>query len=165
MSGRVYDDEDSVLSLADMPPAEQLRAIVRFSAIPGTSRHHWGTDLDVYDAGAVPEDYPVQLSLAEVSPGGPFDALHNWLDERMAAGESHGFYRPYEIDRGGVAPERWHLSYAPLAVACAGKLDADTLKACWDEVDLLLRGEIESALADIMDVYVSVPEDWCPAYE
>ena len=160
----VYDDEDRVLSLAAMSPAEQLRAILRFSAIPGTSRHHWGTDLDVFDAGAVPDDYEVQLSLAEVSAGGPFDAMHNWLDARMAAGGSHGFYRPYAVDRGGVAPERWHLSYAPLAVSCAGILHADTLRACWDEGELLLRGEIESALADIMDGYVKVPDDWCPAY-
>lgn len=163
----VYDDEGSPLSLAGVPPAEQLRAILRFSAIPGTSRHHWGTDLDVYDAGAVSPDYEVQLSLTEVSAGGPFDALHNWLDARMAAGESHGFYRPYETDRGGVAPERWHLSYAPLAVSCADTLHADILRSSWDDPDtgdLLLRGEIESALADIIRSYVSVPDDWCPAY-
>ena len=43
----------------------------------------------------------------EVARGGVFDSLHSWLDARMAAGESHGFYRPYARDRGGVAPERW----------------------------------------------------------
>jgi LAS superfamily LD-carboxypeptidase LdcB len=159
----VYDDQDRPVTLAAMSPAEQLHAILRFSAIPGTSRHHWGTDLDVYDANAMPADYKVRLSLEEVSAGGPFDALHNWLDARMAAGESHGFFRPYAADRDGVAPERWHLSYAPLSVSCARALHADTLLACWDEGDLLLRGEIESALADIMTRYVNVPGDWCRA--
>ena len=51
-------------------------------AIPGTSRHHWGTDLDVYDAAALPADYRLELSPAEVAPGGLFDSLHRWLDER-----------------------------------------------------------------------------------
>ncbi len=162
----VYDDEDRPVALNGLSVSERLQAILRFSAIPGTSRHHWGTDLDVYDASAVPSDYKVQLSVAEVSAGGPFDALHNWLDECMDAGESHGFYRPYATDRGGVAPERWHLSYAPLSVGCAGNLNPDTLLACWDDTaagELSLRGEVESALADIIARYVNVPDGWCPS--
>jgi len=162
----VYDDEDRPVALVAMSPAEQLHAILRFSAIPGTSRHHWGTDIDVYDAAAVPADYEVQLSLQEVSTGGPFDALHNWLDARMAADASHGFFRPYASDGGGVSPERWHLSYAPLSLACAGRLDTDTLRACWDDAavgEMLLRGEVESALADIVVRYLHVPDGWCRA--
>lgn len=160
----VYDDEDRRVALSNMSPAEQLHAILRFSAIPGTSRHHWGTDLDVYDAAAVPAGYEVQLSLEEVSTGGPFDALHNWLDARMAADESHGFFRPYANDRGGVSPERWHLSYAPLSQACVGQLDTDMLCACWGAGgELLLRGEVESALADIVARYLHVPDGWCRA--
>ena len=38
---------------------------MRWSAIPGSSRHHWGTDLDVYDAAAVTPDYQVQLTPQE----------------------------------------------------------------------------------------------------
>jgi LAS superfamily LD-carboxypeptidase LdcB len=161
----VYDEEDRPISLAGLQPTERLYAILRFSALPGASRHHWGTDLDVYDASAVPGDYEVQLSLAEVGVGGPFDALHSWLDARMDAGDSRGFYRPYASDRGGVAPERWHLSYAPVSVSCAAGLHADTLLAGWDDADageLLLRGEIEPALTDIMRRFVNVPGDWCP---
>lgn len=161
----VYDDADRPIALGELPPSQQLHAILRFSALPGCSRHHWGTDLDVFDAAAVPADYELELSLAEVSAGGPFDALHNWLDARMAADESHGFYRPYASDNGGVSPERWHLSFAPLSLACAGRLDADTLRACWDTADgeLLLRAVLEPVLADIMARYVDVPDGWCPA--
>jgi len=159
----VYDDHDRVVSLAELPATARLHAILRYSAIPGTSRHHWGTDLDVYDAAAVGPDYTVQLSQREVSAGGPFAPLHDWLDARMAAGESQGFYRPYGEDRGGVAPERWHLSYAPLALDCADAVTAQLLCACWDACEaLLLREEIEADLAAIMARYVTVPREWYP---
>jgi LAS superfamily LD-carboxypeptidase LdcB len=165
----VYDDRDLLVPMEQLSPEQQLHAILRFSAIPGTSRHHWGTDLDVYDAEAVPPGYQVLLSMEEVAAGGPFDPLHCWLDARMAAGESHGFYRPYDTDRGGVAPERWHLSYAPLSVACATQVGSEILVSCWDSEavfeGILLRGEIEAELAGIMARYIAVPEDWCPAID
>lgn len=164
---KVHDDAGREVDITRLAPAEQLHAILRFSALPGTSRHHWGTDLDVYDAAAVPPDYRVQLSPSEVAAGGVFDALHNWLDARMAAGESHGFYRPYNEDRGGVAPERWHLSYAPDAVACAAQFRTELLFDCWDCAQagegLLLREEIERCLPQLLDRYMRVPPDWCPA--
>ncbi|NIM47861.1 MAG: D-alanyl-D-alanine carboxypeptidase family protein, partial [Gemmatimonadales bacterium] len=86
---------------------------LRWSALPGASRHHWGTDLDVYDLAARPEGYEVELIPEEVDAGGMFGPLHEWLDGRIAADAAFGFFRPYERDRQGVAPERWHLSYAP----------------------------------------------------
>lgn len=161
----VHDDAGNPVAILALPAAERIRAILRFSALPGTSRHHWGTDLDVYDAAAVPATYAPQLSPQEVAPAGPFDPLHCWLDARMAAGKSHGFYRPYGIDRGGVAPERWHLSYAPLAVPCTGRVSATLLQACWDcdPVPLLLRVELEASLPELLAQYVEVPPDWCPA--
>ncbi len=161
----VHDDAGAPVDIGALPDTGKVLAILRFSALPGTSRHHWGTDLDVYDARAVPADYDVQLSPAEVAPGGVFDAVHNWLDERMARGESHGFYRPYAADRGGVAPERWHLSYAPVARDCAGLLNAALLAACWDgshcDEPLLLRETVEALLPELLERYVDVPGDWC----
>jgi LAS superfamily LD-carboxypeptidase LdcB len=163
----VHDDRGNPVALQALPPREQVHAILRFSALPGTSRHHWGTDLDVYDAGALAADQQVQLVPAEVAPSGVFDPLHGWLDERMAAGQSHGFYRPYAVDRGGVAPERWHLSYAPIARDCGRQLDARLLLECWRRElppgGLLLRDEVEDCLSEMLARYVSVPEDWCPA--
>jgi LAS superfamily LD-carboxypeptidase LdcB len=162
----VYDDVGRPVAMAKLSPVAQLHAILRYSAIPGTSRHHWGTDLDVYDAAAVTADYQLQLSPQEVAVGGVFDPLHCWLDERMAAGESRGFFRPYSSDTGGVARERWHLSYAPLAVACAQQLTEQLLVECWDCSDdggqLLLVEEVRSALSQIMTRYVLVEQGWCP---
>lgn len=164
----VHDDAGRAVAIDQLEPEQQLRAILRYSALPGSSRHHWGTDLDVFDAAAVAPDYPLQLSPAEVAPGGVFDPLHRWLDERMAAGESQGFFRPYSEDRGGVAPERWHLSYAPLASGCERQLTAEMLIACWDscaadEPPLLLAAEVRAMLPQILSRYVAVAPAWCPA--
>ncbi len=160
----VHDDAGRPVAMADLPPADQLTAVLRFSALPGTSRHHWGTDLDVYDASALPAGVKPALTPEEVAPGAVFDALHCWLDERMAAGESHGFYRPYGVDRGGVARERWHLSYAPLATRLAPRLTAALLLRSWAE-----GGQpaglpvLVDALPVLLERYVAVPEGWATA--
>ncbi|MAT95003.1 MAG: peptidase [Halioglobus sp.] len=158
----VHDDAGDPVRLAGLSDARKLDAILRFSAIPGTSRHHWGTDLDVYDAGAVPADYRLQLSPVEVAPGGVFDALHCWLDEVIAAGCGHGFFRPYDRDRGGVAPERWHLSFAPLSAACAADCRDEVYRAAWDadpaQPALLLRRAIEADWPALRRRYIEVPE-------
>lgn len=159
----VHDAAGRTLDIGSLSESQRLHAILRFSALPGTSRHHWGTDLDVYDARALPEGYRLQLSPAEVAPGGMFDGLHRWLDQRMADDASHGFYRPYAADHGGVAPERWHLSYAPLASSCERRLTPAALRAAWSGVELALRERVEEELEAIFDRYVSVPQDWCPA--
>jgi LAS superfamily LD-carboxypeptidase LdcB len=163
----VHDDRGRPVAMAALSDSEKVQAILRYSALPGASRHHWGTDLDVYDAAALEEPARLRLVPEEVAPGGIFGPLHRWLDERMAAGESHGFYRPYGRDCGGVAPERWHLSYAPLSVACAGHLDAALLRRCWHgepgSGSLLLRSQVEASLDAILRRYVAVEESWCPA--
>jgi LAS superfamily LD-carboxypeptidase LdcB len=154
----VFDDQDRPVDLRCLDPQECLHAVLRFSALPGTSRHHWGSDLDVYDAAAVPMDYRVQLSAAEVEGEGVFAPLHDWLDERISAGQSFGFYRPYDRDRGGVAPERWHLSYAPIASLCSQRLDARCLREAWAEASLtqafLSLELVEAQLDALLERYV-----------
>lgn len=157
----VHDDFGSPVDMVSLSVAERLHAILRFSALPGISRHHWGTDLDIFDAAAVPADYRVQLTPAEVSPGGVFDKFHSWLDERIELDESHGFYRPYGVDRGGVAPERWHLSYVPLSRDCAVP-GVGHLLELWSNTGLVLLEEVEANLAELLDRYVALPGDWCP---
>ncbi|HET9662917.1 MAG TPA: M15 family metallopeptidase [Burkholderiales bacterium] len=108
----LYDAQGNVRDHASLTPAELVDAIVCWSAVPGGSRHHWGSEIDVIDRAAVPPGYRVQLLPAEAQPGGVFHRLHQWLDEKMAL---YGFYRPYRTYRGGVFPETWHLSYAPVS--------------------------------------------------
>lgn len=110
----LLDDQEKPLEYSKLSPTEIILAILRWSALPGCSRHHWGSDIDVYDGNTQrPEE--VKLIPSECYSPGPAAALHEWLDERMATQSSFGFFRPYRTDRGGVSPERWHLSYYPIS--------------------------------------------------
>jgi LAS superfamily LD-carboxypeptidase LdcB len=105
--------------------AECVDAILCWSALPGGSRHHWGSDIDVIDANAVPNGYEVQLVPQEYAADGIFARLTNWLDANM---RRFGFFRPYRVDRGGVSPEPWHLSYAPVSVPALEALSLSMLR-------------------------------------
>lgn len=161
----IHDDAGIALNSSELSADELVHAIMRFSALPGTSRHHWGSDVDVYDKAAVSDDYAVQLVPSEVAAGGVFDPMHCWLDQRIAMDESHGFFRPYATDAGGVAVERWHLSYAPLSLGCAQQLTASLVRECWNgsAQGIALRKELDIQLPTIMQRYVAVEEGWCPA--
>jgi LAS superfamily LD-carboxypeptidase LdcB len=103
----LHDRSGRPLDYAALSEAARVDAILCWSAVPGGSRHHWGTDLDVIDAAALPPDYKVQLLPAEYAPDGVFARLGAWLDENM---HRYGFYRPSGADRGGVGGAPWHLS-------------------------------------------------------
>lgn len=108
----VYNKAQQQVDISQLVGFAKIEAILLYSALPGASRHHWGTDLDVFDKATVAADYQVQLLDAEYQPGGPFYVLDQWLNQHAA---SFGFFRPYQRDQGGVAKEAWHLSYRPLA--------------------------------------------------
>ena len=122
----MQDRQGRAISPGTLAPAERVSAILWWSALPGASRHHWGTDFDVMDLAAVPVGYRIQVVPAEYEPGGPFHRLTTWLDRHMHA---FGFYRPYATDRGGVSPEPWHLSYAPVAARAQRALSVPGLRA------------------------------------
>jgi len=108
----LYDGAGQALDALQMSPAERIGAILRWSALPGASRHHWGTDLDLIDAHALATGYRVQLLPAEYSRPGPFAALAEWLEVNAPR---FGFFRPYRGMFSGVQAEPWHFSFAPVA--------------------------------------------------
>jgi len=142
------------LDIERLSERELTYAILRWSALPGASRHHWGTDIDVYDENARPEGYEIDLVPAEVEAGGMFGPFHEWLDERLADETCHGFFRPYDDDRGGVAPERWHLSHAPVAVPHERAFSADHLRTTLSASDIELKDTILDHLEDIYRRFV-----------
>ena len=127
----VCDDEGAVLSRDALSDLDWLHAILRYSALPGTSRHHWGSDIDVFDRAAVSPDYVLQLVPTEYQAGGQFFAMSTWLTDLIARDDAEGFFRPYARDSGGVAPELWHLSYRSDANSMADALDEALLAAAW----------------------------------
>jgi LAS superfamily LD-carboxypeptidase LdcB len=147
----MQDREGRPLEVARLTPAERVAAILWWSALPGTSRHHWGTDFDVVDAAAMPRGYRLQAVPAEYLQGGPFHRLTTWLDAHMHA---FGFFRPYTTDRGGIAPEPWHLSHAPVATAAAAQFSVDALRAVLAGADIEGKPEVLAALERNYSTYV-----------
>jgi LAS superfamily LD-carboxypeptidase LdcB len=151
----VVDKAGNPIVLEALSPWDQIQAVLRWSALPGASRHHWGTDFDVYDAAAMPEGYQIQLTPEEVEGAGIFAPMHDWLDSSFE-GDSLGFYRPYGTDKGGVAPERWHLSYAPIADIYAREHSADVIAERLAGSELLLLDVVLENLDEIVRRFVQV---------
>ncbi len=139
-----------------------MQAILRWSALPGASRHHWGTDIDVYDRSAVPENYAVQLTESEVQGKGPFVAMHDWIDQQINENGCRGFFRPYQFDRGGIAPERWHLSYAPVAKKYQDEFTIEGLLQILNKQPLALKQAIVENIEEIYERYIVVDDDIYP---
>ena len=122
----LYDLHGFPRNYSVLSESEIIDAILNWSALPGASRHHWGTEIDVIDLGTIPQDYQVQLLPEEIEPGGVFYQLHCWLNENM---ERFGFFRPYREYRGGMYPEPWHLSYAPVSIPALESLSLELLES------------------------------------
>lgn len=137
----IRDSLGHPLEYEKLTEQEVLAGILRWSAIPGASRHHWGSDLDIIDAHALTPGQKVELTPEEVAPNGPFGPLHAWLDDQMEKDSAFGFFRPYAKDLGGVAPERWHLSYRPLSEKLLEKYTLEVFEQNLKTADLTL-GEL-----------------------
>jgi LAS superfamily LD-carboxypeptidase LdcB len=147
----LFRADGSVREHASLSEPELVEAILEWSALPGTSRHHWGTDLDLYDAAAMPEGYRVQLLPAEYASEGLFHRLSAWLDANM---QRFAFFRPYDADRGGVHPEPWHLSYAPVSSVALSLLTLELIEATVREAGILGREAVLAQLDQVYERYV-----------
>lgn len=159
----LLDSAGRVLDVGRLDDIDKVYAIMRWSALPGTSRHHWGSDIDVYDAAAIDENYQLQLVPAEVDAGGVFFSLHRWLDEQICNARSYDFFRPYADDRGGVAPEKWHLSYAPVAQKYQKLVDQQMLLSLLQEKNLLLADTVAKNFTELYRRFIHVPAAAYPA--
>lgn len=147
----MQDRSGKVLDALALSRQERVEAILWWSALPGASRHHWGTDFDVMDARAMPPGYRLQVVPEEYRGDGLFHRLTKWLDAHMHA---FGFFRPYATDRGGVAPEPWHLSHAAIARRAQAALSLDSLHAVLTASDIEGKSEVLATLAHSYSNYV-----------
>ncbi len=85
---------------------EKFKEILKYSAVPGTSRHHWGTDIDINDS--TPLYYDSEKGEAEYA----------WLLKNAFL---FGFCQPYTLKGQnrptGYYEEKWHWSYKPISQA------------------------------------------------
>lgn len=147
----VLDASERPLDVLALAPEQRVIAILRWSALPGASRHHWGTDVDVFDQSVLAPGMAPRLERHEAAPDGIFGCLHRWLDNHA---HRFGFFRPYDCDRGGTSPEPWHLSYVPLARECEAAQSCGLLERALRGADLELKDEVLRNLDSIYERYV-----------
>lgn len=84
--------------------AARARHLLRYWSMPGTSRHHWGTEIDLNS---------MKLTYYQTPIG---KKTYDWLQKNASR---FGFYQPYtkqdESRPYGYCEEKWHWSYKPLA--------------------------------------------------
>ncbi len=148
----LLDENDQPLDAKALTDEQKVYAILTWSALPGGSRHHWGTDLDVYDKVAV-EACGGKLDLvdAEYREGGPCFALANWMDAHLA---EHGFLRPFLENNGGVATELWHLSFAPTAAEFEALRNPEQLRACLAQAEMQGKSTVLAMFDELYPRYV-----------
>lgn len=96
--------EKSRLSNTIPDPKARAKKILEYSSMPGTSRHHWGTDFDLNS---------LNNSYFATRDG---KRVYDWLTEHAA---EYGFCQVYsakgEERPTGYEEEKWHWSYVPVA--------------------------------------------------
>jgi len=147
-----YDAAGRAVDMHSLDPAGRIAAILHWSALPGASRHHWGTDVDLIDARAVAPDYRVQLLPDEYAGDGPFGRLGEWLQTNAAR---FGFFRPYRGVLSGVRPEPWHYSFAPLAEGARRALGVDVLAQAIEAAPLAGKQEVLAQLDELHAKFVA----------
>lgn len=143
------DINEQIIPFETLCDEQKLKAILTWSALPGASRHHWGTDLDVYDQQTLTSrGQSLQLIQQEYTDkSGPCYELNLWLDVHA---QDFGFSRPYCAYTGGVAAEPWHLSYDCIAQDMRQSFSLDGLKSAIIEAKLL---GIECILPNLEGIY------------
>ena len=97
----ILSDGTAASDLEDF--VSRAKKILLYSSMPSTSRHHWGTDIDLnsfdnayFESGQGLQEY-------------------NWLLEHAG---TYGFCQPYTDKSGGrtgYEEEKWHWTYMPLS--------------------------------------------------
>ena len=103
-SGETKIENGTDASVAYPVPKDRALAILRYSSMPGTSRHHWGTDIDLN---------AFENSWFETGDG---LRLYNWMIKNASA---FGYCQPYTEKSSerptGYEEEKWHWSFLPVS--------------------------------------------------
>lgn len=127
----LYSLSGELLDANALSVGEKIEALLTWSAAPGASRHHWGTDFDVFDPRPFADGKRrLELVPAEFEEGGPCYELAIWLYHHA---EDFGFFFPYRNYRGGVAAEPWHLSFRPAAEHAHQQLSETILREVFSD--------------------------------
>lgn len=125
---------------------ERAMKIMRYSSMPGSSRHHWGTDID----------------LNELNNGwfeeGKGKKVYEWLQTK---GKTFGFYQVYTSKdpggRTGYEEEKWHYTYKPISA----KLTQVAKEHLTDDLLVGFNGAKEATAIGVVEKYILGINDEC----
>ncbi len=151
----VLDKHSQPIDICSLSEGELCETILHWSALPGASRHHWGTEIDIYDPLRIPAGQTLQLEPWEYETGGYFAELNSWMTDNMA---TFDFYRPFTAKDAGVADEPWHISYWPLSHEAEQLLTPEVIKTVLLQEDILGKAWLLDNLDYIFNRYIKLPE-------
>ena len=100
-NGKVSVEGKNLTTIKD--PVERAKIILHYSSMPGSSRHHWGTDMDLNSLENTYFESGIGLK------------TYLWL---QAHASQYGFCQPFTSKsngRTGYEEEKWHWSYLALS--------------------------------------------------
>ncbi|WP_032109683.1 M15 family metallopeptidase [Necropsobacter massiliensis] len=149
---KVHDDQGNPLNLTALSDWEKCRAILRWSALPGGSRHHWGTEIDVFDPDLLPAQQKLQLEPWEYEQNGYFFELSQWLQENLNAFD---FALPFLhlAPQLAIGREPWHISYLPIADQAQRQFGPDILLAAWQHESIAGKATLTAHFAQLFEQF------------
>ncbi|PJG84599.1 M15 family metallopeptidase [Conservatibacter flavescens] len=149
---KVHDDRGNPLDLTALSTWQKCQKILRWSALPGASRHHWGTEIDIFDPNLLPANQTLQLEPWEYEQGGYFFELSEFLVENLP---HFDFALPFihMPPQKKIGREPWHISYLPIAEKLKQQFSRDILQQSWQGEEIAGRECLVEKLAEIEECY------------
>ena len=150
---KVHDDFGIALELGQLDDWQKCLAILRWSALPGASRHHWGTEIDIFDPDLLPQGQTLQLEPWEYEKGGYFFELSEFLTENLP---HFDFALPFmQMPKNKkIGREPWHISYLPLAEQAAKQFSPEILTLSWQNEEIGGKTALLENLEQIFAEYI-----------
>jgi len=148
----IYSRSEEPIDHTQLNDEDLMWAILNWSAIPGTSRHHWGTDFDIYDHSQYKSGKKLNLLRSEYEEGGENFQLVTFLSKKQIL-----LFRPYGQNGTGHGFEPWHFSHQQTSKSAQSSFSFEKFKKNIEESpSLLLQKQILENLEAIYSNYLSI---------
>ncbi len=131
--------EDGNKATSIKAPVDRARKILLYSSMPGTSRHHWGTDIDLNN-----------FTNAYFTKG-EGKKIYDWLTKNA---NKYGYCQVYsqkgKLRKTGYNEEKWHWSYMPIA----SKILESAKSSFKNNLIMGFKGDETASLIDMLNNYI-----------
>lgn len=149
---KVHDDAGNALDLSRLDDWQKAQAILRWSALPGASRHHWGTEIDIFDPDFLPQGQSLQLEPWEYEKGGYFFELSEFLIENLPHFDFSLPFMQMPAEKK-IGREPWHISYMPLAEKAKQLFSVEVLLQAWEKEEIGGKATLQQHFPQIFEQY------------